>query len=77
MQTCDSDTFIYDSSGTNSQKSMLKVEHFNQSKDEIGNLAIYNTNCDSVLNKRNELQLEINIYKPELITLTVISPKGI
>ena len=59
MQTSDSDTFIYDSSGTNSLTSMLKVEHFNQSKDEIGNLAIYYTNCNSVLNKRDELQLEI------------------
>ena len=56
MQTSDSDIFIYDSSGTNSQTSMLKVEHFNQSKDEIGNLDIYYTNCDSVLNKRDELQ---------------------
>ena len=51
---------------------MLKVDHFNQSKDEIRNLAIYYTNCD-----RNELQLEINIYKPDLIILTEIFPKGI
>ena len=58
MQTSDSDTFIYDSSGTNSQTGMLKVAHFNQSKIEIGNLAIYYTNCD-VLNRRDELQLEI------------------
>ena len=36
MQTSDSDTFIYDSSATNSQTSMLQVEHFNQSKEEIG-----------------------------------------
>ena len=51
MQTSDSDTFIYESSGTNSQTSMLKEEHFNQSKDEMGNLAIHYTNCDSVSKK--------------------------
>ena len=56
-------TFIYDSSDIKSQ-SMLKVEQFDQSKNEIGNIAIviYHTNCDSVLNKRDELQLEIEMY---------------
>ena len=67
METSDSDIFIYDSSGTDSQTSMLKLEHFNQSKNEIGYLAIYYTNCDGVLNKRDELQLEIEIYKPAMV----------
>ena len=65
MENSDFDTIIYDSSGIKSQKSMLKVEHFNQSKNEIGNIpiAIYHTNCDSVLNKRDELQIENEMYK--------------
>ena len=77
MQTSGSDTFIYDSSGTNSQTSILKVEHINQIKDEMENLAFYYTNCDSVLNKRDELQLEKEIYKPDIIILTEIFAKGI
>ena len=64
MENSDFDTFIYDSSDIKSQKIMLKVEQFDQSKNEIGNIAIviYHTNCDSVLNKMDELQLEIEMY---------------
>ena len=60
MENSDFDTFIYDSSDIKSQKIILKVEQFDQSKNEIGNIAIviYHTNCDSVL----KLQLEIEMY---------------
>ena len=38
---------------------------------------IYYTNCDSVMNKKDELQVEIELYKPGLVVLTEIFPKGI
>ena len=35
------------------------------------------TNCDSLLNKRDELDLLINGYKPRIILLTEILPKNV
>ena len=40
-------------------------------------ISIYYTNCDSVLNKREELTLEIDNFDPDIIVLTEIFPKSI
>ena len=50
--------------------------YFNQNVNN-SEKSIYNTNCDSVLNKREELTLEINNFDPDIVVLTEIFPKNI
>ena len=58
---------------------MLKVKevYFNQNVNDDGKISIYYTNCDSVLNKREELSLEIDHFNPDIVVLTEVFPKGI
>ena len=72
----DSDaTYIYDtSSGSSRTANTNKVEY--QAENESSKISIYYTNCDSVLNKRDELQLEIENCDPDVIVLTEIFPKS-
>ena len=56
---------------------MLKVEHFNQNDSKQGKIVIYYIDCDSVMNKRDELELELETYKPDIVVLTEMFPKGI
>ena len=51
--------------------------YINQNQNCSGKISIYYTNCDSVLNKREELTLEINHFNPDIIVLTEIFPKSI
>ena len=39
-------------------------------------LTLYYTNCDSVINKRSELETHLQITKPDLVALTEIFPKN-
>ena len=75
----DSDrTFLYDSSFDGSWSSdSFKEVYINQNRNCCGKISIYYTNCDSVLNKRDELTLEINHFNPDIIVLTEIFPKSI
>ena len=50
--------------------------YFNQNVNN-SEKSIYYTNCDSVLNKREELTLEINNFDPDIVVLTEIFPKSI
>ena len=74
----DSDvTYIYDSSFVNSQSTdSFKIEYFNQIENGDGKIVIYYTNCDSVLNKREELELEIENFDPDVVVLTEIFQKS-
>ena len=75
----DSDrTYLYDSSVDNSRSSnSFKEVYFNQNVNNSEKISIYYTNCDSVLNKREELTLEIDNFDPDIIVLTEIFPKSI
>ena len=55
----------------------FKEVYINQNRNCSGKISIYYTNCDSVLNKRDELTLEINHFNPDIIVLTEIFPKSI
>ena len=63
----DSDrTYSYDSSVGNSRYSnSFKEVYFNQNVNNSEEISIYYTNCDSVLNKRKELTLQINNFDQE------------
>jgi len=60
-----SDTIIYDTEESDVSSNYIRT----------GNITLFYTNCDSVLNKRDELDLEIERYKPDIIVLTEIFPK--
>ena len=51
--------------------------YFNQNVNNSEEISIYYTNCDSVLNKRKELTLQINNFDQDIVVLTEIFPKSI
>ena len=76
-------TFIYD--GFQSESSVgsfsetdttVKVEYFNTNTDSSEEkLVIFYTNCDSMMDKKHEL--EINKYQSAIVVLTETFPKNI
>ena len=76
-------TFIYDRFQSESSVGSLtgtdttvKVENFSTSTD-FSEFIIFNTNCDSILNKKHGHEIEINKYQPDIVVLTETFPKNI
>lgn len=45
--------------------------------DRDGKISILYTNVDSLMNKRDELEVEINIKQPDVIIVTEVYPKNL
>ena len=74
----DSSTDLYSESSEDdiSLSSEMNVDNI-EIEDKTEYLSIYYTNADSVLNKKNELELEVHLTDPDFVIISETYPKNI